>query len=134
MTVYNAYEDSEGIWHFQPTVIHGVFWRNNYREKQAAKGLETTDRVSVMILKETTVEGRRYASPLEFARLPMAEKESYWTLAKEDRFVNQAVTTPISKTSELEKKFGYDNVCMITNVIDNDFGSPRMRHFKVIGK
>jgi len=134
MTIYNAYEDSEGLQQLLSTVIKGVFFQSGHGAHLAEKGVVTTDKVSVVIPKNTEIEGKSYIPSLEFMRLSDEDKLNHWTISNGDKFVNQEITEQILKAKELEKKYGYNNVFTVTEFGFNDFGSESLRHFKIMGR
>lgn len=134
MTIFNIYENFDGLLEFQKTSIRGVFWQGNYGANLTAKGVNTTDRIAVFILKDIEIPNREYLPSYDFLRLPKEQKSLYWTISKGDKLINKIISEEDIKVNELEKKLGLDNVFTVTNYMFNDFGSKRMRHFKIIGR
>lgn len=134
ITIFNAYEDATEILKHEPTIIKGVFWDGAYSVNLRSKGITTNDRVSIMILFETKAENKEYITPFEFYKLSALEKVNYWTIAKEDLIINQIVNETIDSKKDLIKRYGTDNVFTVTDISINNYGSPNMKHFKIIAK
>lgn len=130
ITIYNRYFDPETrLDKYQRTILYGVFWDAMKAVKRIQGGLESDDKVYIVIPFSADTN-RQYISPKEFERLE--DKSDYFTLQEGDRVVKGAIEFEITgKLSDLDKEY---EAFTITSVDTKDFGSQHMRHWEVGAK
>lgn len=121
-----------------PTHFDGVAWQE-YNGIAASSGrmADTTEQVKggVRVIIPFSVKcGKTYLPPSEFLRVPRDEVDQYWTLTPGNHLIKGHITKEYSRTIELEKALGMDNVRTILKVHTADYGSPSMHHYEVSGR
>lgn len=134
MTVYNLHETDTGP-KLQPTVLPGIYWDGAYGMTLAQKGVETKDKVFVMIPADVkTKPVRKYIDPEAYKRLSPEKRKKHWTFGKGDKIVNRIVKDSYESVIALEKALGISNVLTVTEDAPKMYGSEQLRHYTVTGR
>jgi len=125
ITIYNKYfNKADRSDSYKKTILYGVFWEETKGSNVLKSGLMSADSIKVFIPHNP--HKASYQEPKAFTG-----NQSGWTLQREDIIVKGIIADEFVSVADLQKRF--DNVHMITNIDNLDFGSPNMRHFKVGG-
>lgn len=114
-----------------PILFEGPSWQGNYGMSLRDKGVNTDDRVRVIIpLTQYSNDGRSFVKARDFD----PSSSSQFTVKRGDRILNFFSTERYAKATDIEKALGLDEVFTVTEVTVNDFGSPHMQHIVIIAR
>ena len=139
ITLYNCYIDtSTGKQVYKRTYIYGVNWQGENIKTLSDKGLNSADNINIYIPKNSVVieNDKKYVKPKKY--LNSDDISNYFTFRGGDIIV-KGITDfeidPLDKTKNikaLEKL--EDDVITIYSIIDYDYCSESMKHWKIGGK
>lgn len=126
MTIYNkVFDKATRMDKYQRTTLYGVFWDESKAYNRLQSGLESADKVFIVVPFSTPAE-REYISPKEFEKLD--DTTDYFTIREEDRVVKGRIDLEIDKSTDLDREF---EAFTITSVDTKDFGSFHMQHWEL---
>lgn len=126
ITIYNKYFDlitQSDRW--QRHVIYETFWES-HRSVNFNKGMSNNSKCKIYIPSDANYF-TDYIDPIAFR----SNHINHWTIQNGDLVVRGIITDEIVRQSDLERK--YDDVCVVSYVAKNDYGSSNMHHFEVLG-
>lgn len=128
-TIYNKYVDENRLDAYSRTVIEEAFWDSKKAVNKLKSGLETADEINILVPFDY-ISDKEYIEPKEYKKLE--DKSLNFTFNEGDKVVKGIISFEIVGTpKELEKAF---EVYEITSVDPKDFGSYKMRHWKLGGR
>lgn len=133
ITVYNRQFDKEqDKYIYLRTYLKGVNWQDSKGIRIAESGVVSDDRTRIFIPLDVDAEDKQYKKPKTYKR--MDDKSLFYTLDNEDIVVKGIIDfdltgKPGENVSSLQAK--YDDVMVITKVIDNRYGSRIIQHFEL---
>lgn len=133
ITVYNRqFDKAQDKYIYLRTYLKGVNWQDSKGIRIAESGVVSDDRTRIFIPLDVNAEGKQYKKPKTYKR--MDDKSLFYTLDNEDIVVKGIIDfdltgNPGENVSSLQAK--YDDVMVITEVIDNRYGSHIIQHFEL---
>ncbi len=133
ITVYNRqFDKAQDKYIYLRTYLKGVNWQESKGIRIAESGVVSDDRTRIFIPLDVDAEGKQYKKPKTYRR--MDDKSLFYTLDNEDIVVKGIIDfdltgNPGENVSSLQAK--YDDVMVITKVIDNRYGSRTIQHFEL---
>lgn len=133
ITVYNRqFDKAQDKYIYLRTYLKGVNWQDSKGIRIAESGVVSDDRTRIFIPLDVDAEGKQYKKPKTYRR--MDDKSLFYTLDNEDIVVKGIIDfdltgNPGENVSSLQAK--YDDVMVITKVIDNRYGSRTIQHFEL---
>lgn len=133
ITVYNRQFDKvQDKYIYLRTYLKGVNWQDSKGIRIAESGVVSDDRTRIFIPLDVDAEDKQYKKPKTYKR--MDDKSLFYTLDNEDIVVKGIIDfdltgNPGENVSSLQAK--YDDVMVITEVIDNRYGSRIIQHFEL---
>lgn len=133
ITVYNRQFDKvQDKYIYLRTYLKGVNWQDSKGIRIAESGVVSDDRTRIFIPLDVDAEDKQYKKPKTYKR--MDDKSLFYTLDNEDIVVKGIIDfdltgNPGENVSSLQAK--YDDVMVITKVIDNRYGSRIIQHFEL---
>ena len=133
ITVYNRqFDKAQDKYIYLHTYLKGVNWQDSKGIRIAESGVVSDDRTRIFIPLDVDAEGKQYKKPKTYRR--MDDKSLFYTLDNEDIVVKGIIDfdltgNPGENVSSLQAK--YDDVMVITEVIDNRYGSRIIQHFEL---
>lgn len=133
ITVYNRQFDKvQDKYIYLRTYLKGVNWQDSKGIRIAESGVVSDDRTRIFIPLDVDAEDKQYKKPKTYKR--MDDKSLFYTLDNEDIVVKGIIDfdltgNPGENVSSLQAK--YDDVMVITKVIDNRYGSRTIQHFEL---
>ena len=133
ITVYNRQFDKvQDKYIYLRTYLTGVNWQDSKGIRIAESGVVSDDRTRIFIPLDVDAEDKQYKKPKTYKR--MDDKSLFYTLDNEDIVVKGIIDfdltgNPGENVSSLQAK--YDDVMVITKVIDNRYGSRTIQHFEL---
>lgn len=133
ITVYNRQFDKvQDKYIYLRTYLKGVNWQDSKGIRIAESGVVSDDCTRIFIPLDVDAEDKQYKKPKTYKR--MDDKSLFYTLDNEDIVVKGIIDfdltgNPGENVSSLQAK--YDDVMVITEVIDNRYGSRIIQHFEL---
>lgn len=133
ITVYNRqFDKAQDKYIYLRTYLKGVNWQDSKGIRIAESGVVSDDRTRIFIPLDVDAEDKQYKKPKTYKR--MDDKSLFYTLDNEDIVVKGIIDfdltgNPGENVSSLQAK--YDDVMVITKVIDNRYGSRTIQHFEL---
>lgn len=133
ITVYNRqFDKAQDKYIYLRTYLKGVNWQDSKGIRIAESGVVSDDRTRIFIPLDVNAESKQYKKPKTYKR--MDDKSLFYTLDNEDIVVKGIIEfdltgNPGENVSSLQAK--YDDVMVITKVIDNRYGSRTIQHFEL---
>lgn len=133
ITVYNRqFDKAQDKYIYLRTYLKGVNWQDSKGIRIAESGVVSDDRTRIFIPLDVNAEDKQYKKPKTYKR--MDDKSLFYTLDNEDIVVKGIIDfdltgNPGENVSSLQAK--YDDVMVITKVIDNRYGSRTIQHFEL---
>ena len=133
ITVYNRQFDKvQDKYIYLRTYLKGVNWQDSKGIRIAESGVVSDDRTRIFIPLDVDAEDKQYKKPKTYKR--MDDKSLFYTLDNEDIVVKGIIDfdltgRPGENVSSLQAK--YDDVMVITKVIDDRYGSRTIQHFEL---
>ena len=133
ITVYNRqFDKAQDKYIYLRTYLKGVNWQDSKGIRIAESGVVSDDRTRIFIPLDVDAEDKQYKKPKTYKR--MDDKSLFYTLDNEDIVVKGVIDfdltgNPGENVSSLQAK--YDDVMVITKVIDNRYGSRTIQHFEL---
>lgn len=133
ITLYNRQFDKEqDKYIYLRTYLRGVNWQDSKGVNITESGVVSDDITRVFIPLAVDAEDKQYKKPKTYKRID--DKSLIYTLDNEDIVVKGIVDFELTgeqgaNVSTLQAL--YDDVMVITKVIDNRYGSPAVQHFEL---
>lgn len=139
ITLYNCYIDtSTGKQVYKRTYLYGVNWQGENIKTLSDKGLNSADNINIYIPKSSVVieNDKKYVKPKKY--LNSDDISNYFTFRGGDIIV-KGITDfeidPLDKTKNIKAlEKAEDDVITIFSIIDYDYCSENMKHWKIGGK
>ena len=139
ITLYNCYIDtSTGKQVYKRTYLYGVNWQGENTKTLTDKGLNSADNINIYIPKSSVVieNDKRYVKPKKY--LNSDNKSDCFTFRGGDIIVKGITDFEIDTLDKAKNikalENTVDDVITIFTVVDYDFGSDNMKHWKIGGK
>lgn len=130
LTLFNRYYDKEADdYKYARTYLKGVNWQDSKSISISNAGAMSVDRSSVFIPLDVNSGGKKYLKPKTFKRA--SDKEQNYTLDNEDIVIKGIVEIDLNNVGLKALQRDYDDVMIITKVIDNRYGSRGIQHFEL---
>lgn len=133
ITLYNrVFDKDKDKYTYKRTYLRGVNWQDLKGVKITESGVVSDDCTRVFIPLAVDADGKQYKKPKTYKRTE--DKSLIYTLDNADIVVKGVIDFELTgdsgaNVSKLQAL--YDDVMVITKVIDNRYGTPKIQHFEL---
>lgn len=131
LTLFNRYYDNKkDCYLYKKTYLKGVNWQDTKSISVTDLGAVSVDRTTIFVPVDVNSGGNKYLKPKTFKR--HADKTLIYTFENEDIVVKGIIDFDINTPKGVANlQHQYDDVMVITKVVDNRYGSKGIQHFEL---